>query len=158
MIELLLHRGVDVHLAAIDGTTPLMAAAFEVHVAIAIRLLDAGADVDALDRMKKNAMIYAAGVGRTSIVALVVDRGIDPDRAYEHDLTALMWAAGYGRTDTVSLLLARGALRRGRTTEDSTPRRLQPVADMTRCVAFSKPGGAESDLDGKLDRCVGWRS
>ena len=54
-------------------------------------------------------MIYAAGAGRSSVVALLLDRGVDPNRVYDHDLTALMWAAGYGRTDTVSLLVSRGA-------------------------------------------------
>ena len=72
-------------------------------------LLAKGADINAVDRLQKNAMTYAAGQGQTDIVVLLLKAGVDPNAVYAHDLTALMWAAGYGKTDTVKALLAAGA-------------------------------------------------
>ncbi len=68
-----------------------------------------GANPAALDRLQKNALIYAAGEGRTGGVTLLLANGIDPNAVYHNNLTALMWAAGFGKTDTVRALLAAGA-------------------------------------------------
>jgi len=72
-------------------------------------LLERGADPSPIDRVKKTAMVYAAGEGHTAIVRQLLARGVDANRAYDSDLTALMWAAGYGKTETVRALLDAGA-------------------------------------------------
>jgi len=69
----------------------------------------AGAAVDAVDRIGKNAMTYAAGEGHTDIVRLLLAHGVDPNAIYKNDLTALMWAAGYGHAETAQALLDAGA-------------------------------------------------
>ena len=74
-----------------------MAAAYGGHAEIVRALLARVPTVDAIDRLKKNAMTYAAGEGHTEIVQLLLARGVDPNAVYHNDLTALMWAAGYGR-------------------------------------------------------------
>jgi len=102
----LVAAGADVNLAAINGTTPLMAAAYTGDTAFVTLLLDKGAKLDAVDRIKKNAMTYAAGEGRTDVVLLFMARGVDPNAVYQNGLTALMWAAGYGRVDTMRALVA----------------------------------------------------
>jgi ankyrin repeat protein len=107
--QLMLDAGTDVNLAAVNGITPLMAAAYSGRTEIAAQLLAKGARVDAVDRLMKNAMIYAAGEGRTEVVKLFVGRGVNPNALYEHELTALMWAAGGGHGETVRLLLDAGA-------------------------------------------------
>jgi ankyrin repeat protein len=107
--QLMLDAGTDVNLAAVNGITPLMAAAYSGRTEIAAQLLAKGASVGAVDRLMKNAMIYAAGEGRTEVVKLFLDRGVNPNALYEHELTALMWAAGGGHTETVRLLLDAGA-------------------------------------------------
>jgi ankyrin repeat protein len=101
--------GTDVNLAAVNGVTPLMAAAHAGQTDIVRVLLAKGADIAAVDRLKKNAMTYAAGQGRTEIVVLLLRAGVDPNAVYAHDLTALMWSAGYGQTTTAQALLAAGA-------------------------------------------------
>jgi len=98
-----------VNLAAVNGITPLMAAAFNGQTAMAKQLLDKGADVAPLDRLQKNAMTYAAGSGSTEIVVMLLAKGVDPNAVYNNELTALMWAAGFGKTATVQALLAAGA-------------------------------------------------
>ena len=63
MAKTMLDAGADVNLAAVNGVTPLMAAAFAGQVEMVTALLARGADVNAVDRLKKNAMTYAAGEG-----------------------------------------------------------------------------------------------
>ena len=99
----------DVNVAAVNGVTPLMAAAHAgLPEGVAI-LLARGADPAALDRLGKNAMTYAAGEGHAAIVKQLLATGIDANAVYRNDLTALMWAAGYGRNDVVKVLLDAGA-------------------------------------------------
>jgi uncharacterized protein len=104
-----LDAGADVNLAAVNGITPLMAAAYGGYDDIVKRLLAKGANPAAVDRLGKNAIVYAAGEGRTGVVAALLAAGVDPNAAYTNDLTALMWAAGSGKTETVKALLAAGA-------------------------------------------------
>ena len=75
MAKRLLDAGTDVNLAAVNGVTPLMAAAYGGQADIVALLLDAGPNPHAVDRLKKNAMTYAAGEGRTAIVLLLLKRG-----------------------------------------------------------------------------------
>lgn len=58
-----LDAGADANLAAVNGITPLMAAAYGGHDDIARRLLAKGANPAAVDRLGKTAMTYAAGEG-----------------------------------------------------------------------------------------------
>ena len=109
LATVLLTAGADVNQPAVNGITPLMAAAYGGHTEFVRVLLDKGADVNAVDRLKKNAMTYAAGEGHTAIVKLLLARGIDANAVYNNDLTALMWAAGYGRVETLRALLDAGA-------------------------------------------------
>jgi ankyrin repeat protein len=102
-------RGVDVNLAAINKTTPLMAAAFAGRADIMRLLLDAGADASREDQVFKTAMVYAAAEGHVEAVTLLLERGVEVNHLYAHNLTALMWAAGYGKSECVRLLLDRGA-------------------------------------------------
>ena len=118
----MIEAGTDVNLAAVNGITPLMAAAHAGQTEVVGSLLAKGADdLHAVDRLKKNAMTYAAGQGQTEIVVLLLKAGVDPNAIYEHELTALMWAAGYGKTETVKALLAAGARTgsQGRSRQDS---------------------------------------
>jgi ankyrin repeat protein len=107
--QLMLDAGTDVNLAAVNGITPLMAAAYSGRTEIVAQLLAKGADVNAVDRLMKNAMTYAAGEGRTEVVKLFIAKGVNPNTLYEHELTALMWAAGGGHAETVRALLDAGA-------------------------------------------------
>jgi ankyrin repeat protein len=110
MAKTMLDAGTDVNLAALNGVTPLMAAAYGGQIEFAAMLLARGASINAMDRLRKNAMTYAAGEGQTDIVLMFLAKGVDPNAVYHNDLTAIMWAAGSGRTATVRALLAAGAV------------------------------------------------
>ncbi|NDC08997.1 MAG: ankyrin repeat domain-containing protein, partial [Oxalobacteraceae bacterium] len=53
--------------------------------------------------------VYAAGEGRTDVVARLLKAGVDINARYPNELTALMWAAGQGHAATVKALLIAGA-------------------------------------------------
>src|SRR5665213_345575 len=61
LVERLLGGGADVNLESLEGVTPLMAASYGGHATVVRRLLAAGARSDPVDRMKKPAIVYAAG-------------------------------------------------------------------------------------------------
>ena len=100
-----------------------MGAAFGCHTELVHKLLVAGAKIEALDRVKKNAATYAAGNGCSDCLQELIRAGMPVNAALENDLTLLMWAAGYGHEDAVRMLLKLGANRslkdgRGKTAED----------------------------------------
>jgi ankyrin repeat protein len=131
LAQMLVEGGADVNLAAINGITPLMSAAFNGDAPIVRQLLAKGADPAALDRLRKTAMIYAAGEGQTEVVQLLLARGVDVNAVYGNDLTALMWAAGFDRSATVKALLEAGA----RT--DLKDNRGKTAADIARAEKFA---------------------
>ncbi len=118
----MLDAGTDPNIAAVNGVTPLMAAAHAGLPEMVAALLAKGADPAAVDRIGKNAMVYAAGEGHEEIVRQLIAHGVDPNAVYRNDLTALMWAAGYGRSAAVAALLAAGARARTCATIAARPR------------------------------------
>lgn len=109
LVEVLLRAGADVNLANISGVTPLMGAAFKGQPSIVRRLMAAGARLDPVDRVRKNAAIYAAGVGCNECLAEFLRAGVQVNARLDNDETLLMWAAGYGHLETVRFLLDHGA-------------------------------------------------
>ena len=132
LADVLIDAGADVNQPAVNGITPLMAAAYGGHDAIVKRLLAKGADIRAVDRLQKNAMVYAAGEGRTEVVMTLIAAGIAPNDVYANDLTPLMWAAGFGKTATVRALLAAGA------DASRKDNRGKTAADMAREQGFNE--------------------
>lgn len=123
LVDVLLAAHADVQLANLAGVTPLMSAAYAGRPEILRKLLAAGARDDALDRVKKNAAIYAAGQGCTACLEELVKAGTSVNGRLANQLTLLMWTAGYGHADTARWLLGHGADRslkddRGKTAAD----------------------------------------
>ena len=126
LVALLLRSGADVNLANLSGVTPLMSAVFAGQAELVRTFLDAGAKVGPIDRVKKNAAIYAAATGCSDCLSALLRHGTQVNALLENDLTLLMWGAGYGHETVVRTLLDAGA---DRTLKDN---RGKTAADMAR--------------------------
>lgn len=106
-----LAAGQDPDQRAPDGFTPLGLAAFFRHGALAHRLLDAGADVDAqADNPQRVGALHAAVArGDVGLVETLLLRGATVDLPQQQGITPLHAAAGGGRLALVALLLMFGA-------------------------------------------------
>jgi ankyrin repeat protein len=107
-----------------EGTTPLMRAARASDADIVRLLLDAGADPMLRQQNHTTALMFASGLGRTTLfevdrpwseekaietVRLCLDHGAEIDAFNDEGQTALHGAAALGANSIISYLAARGA-------------------------------------------------
>jgi len=111
-VQELLARDPGLALAASgDGGTALHLAAFFSHAEIALLLIRAGADVNAVAPGFGNVQpLHSAAAGRAlSIVKMLLEAGADPNARQQMGYTPLHSAANNGDVETARLLLERGA-------------------------------------------------
>jgi len=103
-IELLLARGVDLDPRSRNGleVTPLQSAAASDQLAVARRLVDAGADVSVRANGGFMPLHAAAQNGNAELVRFLLERGADPAAPTDDGRTALDFAAG--KTDVLAAL------------------------------------------------------
>ena len=92
-----------------DGTTPLMLAVRDDNVALADKLIKAGADVKAANRYGVTPLYLAALNGNASIILKLIKAGAGANDAVTDGETALMTASRSGSLDAVKVLLEAGA-------------------------------------------------
>ncbi|MGM9483879.1 ankyrin repeat domain-containing protein [Roseateles sp. NT4] len=111
VVESALAAGQDVNQLAPDGFTPLGLAVFFHHDGLALRLLEAGADVNAqANNAQRVAALHAAVArGNAAMVEELLKRGATVDLPQQQGVTPLQGAAGAGRADLVDLLRRAGA-------------------------------------------------
>jgi ankyrin repeat protein len=100
VVRLLLKAGVDPNLDADDlGNTPLHRASWwKSNYDVVKALVDAGAKVDAVDRLKRTPLNSVLSTwqwqsDQTGIVRLLLSKGADPNRLNNHGVSPLMLAA-----------------------------------------------------------------
>lgn len=76
---------------------------------IILRLIEAGADINAQDNYDNTALIWASGTGQLDVVKHLLQNGARCDIQNYNGDTALAWAAANGRAAIVKLLLSKGA-------------------------------------------------
>lgn len=110
-LQALIARGADVNELDPNGDAPLVMAAYLGHTEIVRLLLDAGADVTAVDPgMKATALHAAAYAGRTDAARLLIEHGIDIDRqGPKNGYTALHDAIWENNIDTARVIIDAGA-------------------------------------------------
>lgn len=110
-LRALIAEGADVNQLDPNGDAPLVMAAYLGHTEIVRLLLDAGADLTAVDPgMKATALHAAAYAGRTEAARLLVERGIDIDRqGPKNGYTALHDAIWENNIDTARVIIEAGA-------------------------------------------------
>ena len=89
--------------------TSLQQACFFGHVKTVRVLLDAGADVDAIDNNGWRALHIAAQNGHLEVVQVLLDAGADVHATNNRGLTALHTASQNGHLEVVQVLLDTGA-------------------------------------------------
>jgi uncharacterized protein len=110
-IDKLVAGGANVNELDPNGDAPLVMAAYLGHAEIVRKLLEAGADVKAVDpSMKATALHAAAYAGRTEAARLLIQHGIDIDRqGPRNGYTALHDAIWQNNIDTAKVIIDGGA-------------------------------------------------
>jgi len=97
------------HLSMLNTTDHLIEAVQRGDMPTVIRLLEAGADVNAPNAIARTPLMEAAAYEHPRIVELLLARGANPSAADNNGITALMEAASGGDDATARLLRAVGA-------------------------------------------------
>jgi ankyrin repeat protein len=110
-VQQLIAGGANVDELDPNGDAPLVMAAYLGHTDIVRLLLEAGADVRAVDPgMKATALHAAAYAGRTEAARLLIEHGIEIDRqGPKNGYTALHDAIWQGHTETARVIIDAGA-------------------------------------------------
>ena len=92
-----------------DWTKPLMLAILAGHDDVAVRLIDAGAEVDEVDTNNQTALMLASVNGYAKVVRSLIEAGANIDAKDINGQTALMMACAAGHESVVSQLIEAGA-------------------------------------------------
>lgn len=133
--ELVAHPRVELELAAPNGNTALMMAAFKGNKPAVMALLERGATVN---RPGWSPLHYAAAGGSADITRVLVERGAALNARAPAGLTPLMMAAREGQEDTVDVLLESGADSALKNAEGLTAAQLAERMDKPRIVKTIK--------------------
>jgi ankyrin repeat protein len=106
-VKLILARGAPVDVRD-NSTTPLHAAALSGHVDVCALLLDAGADIHAVDAQDRCALHYAVVYDKVPVLKLLLARGSKLSPVEKGGLTPLATAVCEGRTQSMCALLEAG--------------------------------------------------
>lgn len=101
-------RGADTEVRGEGGRTPLVAATKAQQTAIALRLLESGADPNAKDDIEDSAFLYAGAEGLDEILTATLAHGADVASTNRFGGTALIPASEHGHVRTVGLLIEAG--------------------------------------------------
>lgn len=98
---------INVKVPTLRGETPLMLASIKGDEALAQKLIDMGAPVNA--NYGWTALHYAASTGQTQMTRFLIDKGAEINARTERGVTPLYMAARVIATPTVDVLLKAGA-------------------------------------------------
>jgi len=105
----LIDSGADVNLAASDGSTALLWAAYQSHPEMAEALIAAGADTNLANNYGVTPLLEASRIGDAAVIEVLIAGGANIELAHPEGTTPLMAASLTGRAGAVSTLLEHGA-------------------------------------------------
>lgn len=145
-VTTLLANGADARIADACGNTPLHHAARCAEPIVAALLLDAAADVNAVDADGLTALGIACGNANWDVAAFLVEHGAKPD--IDRAQPALAMAAGIADDDPagIKLLLKQRASVNGRAALERTPLMAAALAGHARIAEVLLTAGADPQL------------
>jgi ankyrin repeat protein len=137
-VRKLIAQGVNVDELEPNGDAPLIMSAYQGHTEITRLLLEAGADVGALDPgMKATALHAAAYAGRAADAKLLVEHGIDIDKQGPYNgYTALHDAIWQNNVDVAKVLIDAGANLHLKANNGQTPLDFAKAKRATQIIAM----------------------
>lgn len=99
----------DLEYRGFNGNTPLLLAALEGNAMMVSRLIEAGADLYAINNDFNGVFFNACYAASPEVIRLLVEAGADINDTNEEGTTALMYAASASRVECVKMLLSLGA-------------------------------------------------
>jgi ankyrin repeat protein len=137
-VRTLIRQGVDVNQLDAQQNAPLVIAAYKGYAEIVRMLLEAGADVAAVDPgMKATALHAASYAGRTEAAKLLIAHKIDIDAQGPYNgYTALHDAIWQNRIDTAKVLIDAGANLNVKSNDGQTPLELASAKRRKEIIAL----------------------
>jgi uncharacterized protein len=105
----LIAKGANVNAAQLDGSTPLLWAAYQVDMELVKALLARGAKAEVRNSLGATPLLEAAKVANLELVNVLLKAGAKPDTANDDNQTPLMLAARTGIAPVVEALIKAGA-------------------------------------------------
>ncbi|HZF70442.1 ankyrin repeat domain-containing protein [Sulfuricurvum sp.] len=99
----------DIEYRGFNGNTPLLLAALQGNAMMVSRLIEAGADLYAINNDFNGVLFNACYANSPEVIRLLVESGADINDTNEEGTTALMYAASASRVECVKMLLSLGA-------------------------------------------------
>ncbi|KAJ5137764.1 hypothetical protein N7476_008170 [Penicillium atrosanguineum] len=125
---------------------PIHRAAAQGHVEIIKDLLEAGADIEAVDHDDETAYANAVIEGQANVVSFFLERGTSTETHIHGRGSSLAWAARYGKIDVMKTLLEAGADIEATTEEGGTILHWAALRGQPKSVALLLDKGAASDV------------
>ena len=100
----------DINVRVEDYNTPLMLASKKGNKGAVRFLIEAGADIKAVNRLGNTALLLASENGHTEVVRLLIEAGADVGFEGGNWKTALLLASENGHTEVVRLLIEKGGV------------------------------------------------
>ena len=137
-VRVFIADGVNVSTVDSGGDSPLIMAAYKGHTEIVRLLLEAGADVHALDPgMKATALHAASYAGHADAAKLLIEGGVELNRQGPYNgYTALHDAVWQNNVDVARVLIDAGADTSIRSKEGQTPLDFARSKKYTKIVAL----------------------
>lgn len=99
----------DLEYRGFNGNTPLLLAALEGNAMMVSRLIEAGANLYAINDDFNGVLFNACYAASPEVIRLLIEAGADINDTNEEGTTALMYAASASRLECVQILLKLGA-------------------------------------------------
>lgn len=104
-VQKMLAQGIDIETRDANGRSALLLATHHNAIEVARVLIDAGANVNAMDNITDSPYLYAGAEGRLEILRMTLAHGADLASVNRYGGTALIPAAHHGHIETVRELL-----------------------------------------------------